>query len=337
MSVFYTYAGVAGVGFAVPDQIITNAQLAARFSTTDAWIREKIGIEERRYVREGEGTSDLATRAARMALDQADWQATDIEAIVVASSTPDYHVPGVGVLVQDKLGCSLIPAYDVHNSSPGFLFAMEMATALIESGKYKRLLVIGAEVHSTSLDMSDRGRLMSVIFGDGAGAVLLEGREEKNKKLSSIKTLLFSEGKHFDKLWCEAPSALHHPSITPDMIADGRVHPQMDGRFIFEQAVARMAAACETLLAQNSLTTRDIDWVVPHQANLRIIETLGAQLNVPREKVMTTIEHYGNLSSASIPVALAVAYAGGKIKRGDIILSPSFGSGFSWGAMVFQF
>jgi len=260
---------LSGSGFSVPDRVVSNADLCRLFTTSPAWIEAKIGIRERRYVAPGEGTSDLATRAAQMALEQAGWTPQDVEAIIVASSTPDYHIPGVGVLVQDQLGCPPIPAYDVHNSSPGFLFAMEMASALLSSGKYRKLLVIAAEVHSTGLDFTDRGRLMSVIFGDGAGAVALCAAPSSGKRLASIKTRLFSEGRYFDKLWCEAPASRHHPRLTHEMIDDGRIYPKMDGRFIFEQAVERMAHACETLLAENALTVSDIDWVVPHQANLR--------------------------------------------------------------------
>ncbi len=330
---------IRGAGFAVPDRVVPNRELEALLQTTDAWIREKIGIRERRYVVPGEGTSDLATRAAKEALAMAGLGPSDLEAIVVATATPDYDVPGVGVLVQDKLGAPPIPAYDVSNSSPGFLFAMEMAAALLLSGRYRRILVIGAEVHSTGLDFSPRGRLMSVIFGDGAGALVLErveGDESEKTKSAAVETLLFSEGRHFDKLWCEAPSSRPEKRITPQMIAEGRVYPQMDGRFIFQEAVARMVAACEALLGRMGLKQSDIDWVVPHQANLRIIETLAARLSVPMACVVTTIERYGNLSSASIPVALAEAWRAGRLKRGDRVLCPSFGSGFSWGAMVLR-
>lgn len=323
---------IAGVGRALPERVVSNDELSRYFSTSDAWIQSKIGIRERRYVKVGEGTSDLATRAARDALHMAGWTPKDVEAIVVASSTPDYHMPGVGVLVQQKLGCDFCPAFDIHNSSPGFLFAMEMANALIVSGRYRRIVVIGAEVHSTGLDFTDRGRLMSVIFGDGAGAFAIEARDEKEG--ASVHTKLCSDGEHFDKLGCEAPASLYSPRLTHEMIDDGRIYPKMDGRFIFEQAVKRMQDISTQLLDTLNLSTRDIDWVVPHQANLRIIETLADALAVPRERVVTTIERYGNLSAASIPVAFAEAVIDGRLKRGDRILCPSFGSGFSWGAMM---
>lgn len=330
---------IAGVGYAVPDRVVTNAELASRFNTSDEWIREKIGIRERRFVSPGEGTSDLAVRAAREALKKAHWQPHDVEAIVIATSTPDYAVPGAGVLVQDKLGCRPIPAFDIHNSSPGFLFAMETATALLESCRYRKLLVIGAEVHSTGLDFSDRGRMMSVIFGDGAGAFALERMDaapSSSRRLSSIPTLLYSDGKYFDKLWCEAPASLYHPRLTREMIAAGRIYPTMDGPFIFKEAVAKMSAACEALLEANRICVDDLDWVVPHQANLRIIEALGEKLHVPREKIVTTIDRFGNLSAASIPVAFACAEEDGRLKRGDLVLCPSFGSGLSWGAMLIE-
>lgn len=333
-----SFIEIVGLGHVLPDRVVPNAELTQLFSTSDEWIRDKIGIAERRYVAEGEGASDLALKASRMALDRAQLKPEDIDAIVVSSSTPDYCVPGVGVLLQDKLGCRTVPAYDIHNSSPGFLFTMEMASALLESGRYQTLLAVGSEVHSTALDFSDRGRMMSVIFGDGAGAWVLKRKADgENRRLKRIETQLFSEGRHFDKLWCEAPAGRYNPRINAQMIEEGRIYPQMDGRFIFEQAVLRMADACRTLLSRLGLKTSDINWVVPHQANMRIIEKLGDTLGVPREKVVTTIEKTGNLSSASIPLVLSTIFESGKLKRGDLVLSPSFGSGFSWGAMVYEF
>lgn len=327
------HAKITGTGYALPERIVTNAELAAVFQTSDEWIQEKIGVCERRYVRDGQGASDLGVAAAQMALQSAGMHAANIDAIVMASSTADYAVPGAGVLVQDKLGCRTIPAYEIHNSSPGFLFAMEAATGLVHSGNYERVLVVASEVHSTGLDFSDRGRLMSVIFGDGAGAVVIEAKKMSH---AAIHTRLYSDGKYFDKLWCEAPASLHHPRITHEMIDDGRIYPQMDGRFIFEQALLRMGEACRTLLASTKSTLADIDWIVPHQANLRIIQNLADTLSVPRERVITTIERTGNLSAASIPVALGTAIQDGRIKAGERLLCPSFGSGFSWGAMMIQ-
>lgn len=328
------YAKIVGTGYKAPERVVTNAELAPVVNSSDDWIREKIGIRERRYVENGQGASDLGTAAARMALRTAGWQASDVEAVIMASSTPDYAVPGAGVLVQDKLGCRRVPAYDIHNSSPGFLFAMELALALVQSRKYERILVIASEVHSTGLDFSERGRLMTVIFGDGAGAVAVEAVFKPWRRRPLIETLLFSEGKYYDKLGCEAPASRYQPRISHAMIDDGRIYPKMDGRFVFEQATKCMAEASQALLGQTKLTVADIDWVVPHQANLRIIHALAETLGLPKEKLITTIELYGNLSAASIPFALGKAVEDGQIKKGQTLLCPSFGSGLSWGAMV---
>lgn len=322
---------ITGTGSFLPPKIVTNAELSAKVGSTDQWIVEKIGIRERRYVEKGTGPSDLAFEAAKNALAAADRKTTDVDCIILATTTPDYFAPGSGVLLQKKLGCHKIPAYDVHNTSPGFLFSLELGEALIKTGKYGCLLVAASEVMSTGLDFSERGRLMTVIFGDGAGAVLLEPTEGNHGILT---TRLHSDGEHFNKLWCEAPASREHPRITEQMIQEGKIYPTMDGPLVFEQAVTSMSLAAEEVLVSQNISAEEIDHVVPHQANLRIIEKIAKNLEVPMEKVCLTIEKYGNTSAASIPITLDESVRSGRIREGDLVLMMSFGSGFSWGASL---
>lgn len=320
---------ITGTGSYLPERIVRNAELEPVLKTTDQWIRDKIGIEERRYAALGEGPSDLAVKACQAALKAAGKKPSDVDCILFATSTPDYCAPGSGVLLQTKLGCHRIPAFDVHNTSPGFLFALEMGDSFIRSGKYACILVVGAEVHSTALDLTERGRMMSVIFGDGAGAVVLEPTEAPHGILS---TRLHSDGRHFDKLWCEAPASVLNPRITPELVSNGRASPTMDGRYVFEHAVEYMSLACEELLVEQGFDVKNLDWMIPHQANLRIIEAIAERLKAPMEKVVVTIQKTGNTSAASIPIALDRAVRDGKVTKGNLLLLTSFGSGFSWGA-----
>lgn len=323
------HAIITGTGSYLPPRIVTNSDLAKKFNTSDEWIRKKTGIQARRYVDEGVGTSDLAVEACKQALRAAGKKAGDVDGILSATSTPDFNSPGIGVLIQRKLECHRIPAFDVHNTSSGFLFALELADSLIRCGKYQCLLVVGAEVHSTALDFTDRGRLMTVIFGDGAGAVVLEPTEGNHGLLS---TRLHSDGFFYDKLMCEAPSSLHHPRLTPQMIEEGKIFPTMDGSLVFENAVNLMSLACEEILVEKNISVEELDHVLPHQANLRIIEEMARRLNIPMKKVHHNIEHYGNTSSASIPILLDEKVRSKVIQGNDLVLMTSFGSGFSWGA-----
>jgi 3-oxoacyl-[acyl-carrier-protein] synthase-3 len=325
---------ITGTGSFLPPRIVSNSELEQKLNTTNEWIVKKIGIQSRRYVETGTGASDLALQASLKALEAAGKKPQDIECILFATSTPDYDAPGSGVLLQNKLGCHQIPAFDIKNTSPGFLFTLELADQLIKNGKYTCVLVVGAEVHSTALDFSERGRMMSVIFGDGAGAIVLEPTGSSRGILS---TRLHSNGSYYNKLWCEAPASLEHPRISEAMIDEGRVFPQMDGPLVFKQACHLMGLVSQEVLVENDLTISDIAHVVPHQANLRIIETLANNLDIPMSKVCLTIEKYGNTSAASIPITLDESVRAGKINEGDLILTMSFGSGFSWGAGLVRF
>lgn len=329
----HAHSQITGTGSFLPPRVVTNEELSAALNTSDSWVREKIGIHERRFVAPGVGPSDLALEASRNALEAAGKKASEVDGILFATATPDYCAPGSGVLLQKKLGCHRVPAWDVHNTSPGFLFALELGDSLIRSGKYSCLLVIGAEVHSTALDLTERGRMMSVIFGDGAGAVVLEPSDGPH---GIVATRLHSDGTHFDKLWCEAPGSVFHPRVTESMIKEGRTAPTMDGRFVFEQAVDCMSRVCEELLAENDVEPAEITHVIPHQANLRIIEAVAKKLNIPLDRVALTIDRYGNTSAASIPITLDETFRSKKIQKNDLILMTSFGSGLSWGSALMR-
>lgn len=324
---------IISTGSYVPPRIVPNSEIASLLDTNDEWIRDKIGIESRRYVDEGETCSDLALKASQKALDRCGLKSTDIDAILFATATPDHFAPGGGTLLQQKLGCRRIPAFDIRNTSPGFLFALDLGDQMIRAGKYETVLVVGAEVHSTALDMSPRGRLMSVIFGDGAGAVILKKSEDR----PGIKELkLYSDGTHYDKLWCEAPGSKFDPHVSQKLIEEGKVFPTMDGRFVFQNAVELMTEASLEVLQNQKLSIDQIDHVIPHQANIRIIKTIGENLNIPLEKVGLTISKYGNTSAASIPITLDEMNDEGKLKSGDHILTMSFGSGLSWVAGIIE-
>lgn len=324
---------ITGTGSFLPPRAVPNKELESLLNTTDAWIHEKIGIRSRHFVDKGVGTSDLALEACKSALKAADKKASDVDCILFATSTPDYNTPGSGVLLQKKLGCHKIPAFDIRNTSPGFLFALELGDQLIRAGKYQCVLVVGAEVHSTGLDFTERGRMMSIIFGDGAGAVVLEPTEGHHGLLS---TRLRSDGTHFDKLWCEAPASAYNPRVSEEMIREGKIYPTMDGRLVFENAVNLMSLVANEILVEHNLTMDQIHHVIPHQANLRIIEKIAAELKVPMTKVHHNIEKVGNTNSASIPILLDETVRSKKIKENDLILMISFGSGFSWGGALMR-
>lgn len=303
---------IVASGSYLPHRVVTNADLVKLIpSTSEAWIEEKIGIRERRFAAPNQSVSDLALLASQNALTQAGLKASDIDAIIFATATPDYHAPGSGVILQNKLSCRLIPAFDVHNTSPGFLYSLDLADGLIKTGRYQTILVVGAEIHSTRLDFSDRGRMMSVIFGDGAGCIILRA-ETGDGGLRDF--VLHSDGYHFDKLWCE------------------KIHPQMDGRFVFENAISCMTAAVKELLVKNKMGVGDVDWFLSHQANLRIIEAVGKNLGLESKTVPHNIEKYGNTSSASIPILFDELNRAGKFQAGQKMVMMSFGSGFCWGA-----
>lgn len=330
---------ITGVGHYVPERVVTNHDLAKVMDTNDEWIQERTGIVERRHIEPGSkiSSTDLGVKAAEIALKDAGITAQDIDFILFATLSPDYYFPGNGVLVQKALGCKTIGAMDIRNQCSGFVYALSTADAFIKAGKYKNILVIGAEVHSFGLDMSDEGRGVSVIFGDGAGAVIVSATEEDR---GIISTNMHSEGEYAEELavtfpgtklgWSDLLFEENHG------ITKKELYPHMNGNYVFKHAVTRFPESIVEALTEAKLKPEDVDLFVPHQANLRISQFVQKQLGFPDEKVFNNIQKYGNTTAASIPIALSEAKAAGKIKQGDTVLMTAFGAGFTWGSVLIK-
>ena len=308
---------VIGCGAYLPQKVVTNADLAARLKTSDEWIRQRTGIVQRHIAADGELTSDLATRAAEATLAQAGFQARDLDLIVLATSTPDLTFPATATRVQANLGMTRGAAFDLQAVCSGFVYALAVADNFLKAGQAQSALVIGAETFSRILDWEDRSTC--VLFGDGAGAVLLQASEGDRGILS---THLYSDGRQYDLLYVDGG-----PSSSKTV-----GHLRMHGREVFRHAVVNLADAIDAALAANCLTPADIDWLVPHQANQRIILSMADRLNLPTDKVVTTIDRHANTSAASIPLALAEAQADGRIRPGHLVLVEAMGGGFTWGS-----
>jgi len=326
-------ARIAGTGRALPPRVVTNEELTRRMDTSDEWIVQRTGVRERRYVEPGTGSSHLGAEAGRKAIGNAGIAPGDIDLIVFATLSPDHVFPGNGVLVQERLGIPNVGALDVRDQCSGFVYALSVAEAYVKGGFHDHVLVIGAEVQSTGLDFSTRGRDVAVIFGDGAGAVVVAPAEPGRGILS---THLHSEGKYAKDLWVEAPSFLEDPWLTHETIDSGRHFPKMNGRYVFTHAVRRFPEVIAEALEKNGLTAGDLSLLIPHQANLRITQAVGDALRLPREKVFSNIERYGNTTAASIPIALDECIEQGRIRDGDIVCLASFGSGFTWASALLR-
>ena len=319
-----TRAVVTGCGGYLPEKVLTNKDLARMVDTSDEWIVQRTGIRERHIAGDGEFTSHLATAAARIALDGAGMPASDLDLIVVATATPDETFPATATRVQNALGMRRGAAFDVQAVCSGFIYALNIADNFIRLGQSSAALVIGAETFSRIVDWQDRSTC--VLFGDGAGAVVLRAEEGAGTAADRgvLSNHLHSDGRHHDLLFVDGG-----PSST------GTVgHLRMAGRDVFRHAVSNLAAVMEEALAANGLTAEDVDWVVPHQANQRIIKSTSAKLDMPDEKVIVTVDHHANTSAASIPLALAEAVGDGRIKPGDLCLLEAMGGGFAWGASL---
>jgi 3-oxoacyl-[acyl-carrier-protein] synthase-3 len=313
------------VGHYLPDRVVENAEFEKTLETNDEWIRSRSGIERRHFASEGETTSSMATAAARSALADAGLKPADVDAIIVATSTADLTFPSAATMVQAELGMNTGFAFDVQAVCAGFIFAMSNANALIVSGQVRRVLVIGAETFSRIMDWTDRSTC--VLFGDGAGAVLLEAQEGAGTPADRgiLSTDLHSDGRHKDLLYVDGG------------VSTGTTgYLRMQGNQVFRHAVEKLAATATAALERAGVTTRDVDWVVPHQANIRIIQGTARKLGLPMEKVVVTVQDHGNTSAASIPLALSVARQSGQIKRGDLIVIEAIGGGLAWGAVVFR-
>jgi len=321
----------------VPDRVVTNDDLANRMDTTDEWIRQRTGIEERRYIEPGQQPSDLACAASKRALEAAQLGPQDIDCIVLTTLSSQADFPGTSFFLQDQLGLSETPCFDVRAQCSGFLFGLAVANGFIRSGMYRRVLVVGCEVHSTGIDISDAGRDVAVIFGDGAGAALLEATEDRRNGSGLLEIRLHAEGKFAKKLWIEAPGSGFLPTRMSHQLIDERRHfPHMEGRFVFKHAVRRMPEVLLETLNAASLKLDDVDLFLFHQANLRINEFVIEQLGIPAERCSNNIQRYGNCSSASIPILLDEAARTGRLEPGQIVSMTSFGSGFSWASAVLR-
>ena len=318
-------AVVTGVGHYLPDRIVPNAELQGLVDTSDEWIRSRSGIESRHFAAEGQGTSDLATRAARAALADAGVVAAEVDAIVVATSTPDLTFPSVATMVQGQLGMTNGFAFDVQAVCAGFVYALTTANALILAGSARRVLVIGAETFSNLMDWTDR--TTCVLFGDGAGALVLEGMEQPGtpQDRGILSTDLHSDGQFKDLLYVDGGVSTG---------TTGKL--RMQGKEVFRHAVEKLAETAHTALDKARLTPDDVAWIVPHQANIRIIEGTAKKMQVPMERVVVTVQDHGNTSAASIPLALSVGRARGQIKQGDLLVTEAIGGGLAWGSAVLR-
>jgi 3-oxoacyl-[acyl-carrier-protein] synthase-3 len=346
---------IAGIGHYVPEQIVTNDQLAQYMDTTDEWIRERTGIEERRYaIKHKESTSSLGVKAAKIAIERAGITPDDIDFIIFATLSPDYYFPGCGVLLQRELGITKreAGALDIRNQCSGFVYGLSIADQFIKSGMYKNILLVGAEMHSMGLDFSDEGRAVTVIFGDGAGAVVLQPTEDENQGI--LTTCLHSDGTHAEELAMINPGShggyhlgtekFGYPDanvpggvfVTQKMVDDNLLAPNMTGQLVFKTAVVKFPEVIKEALEKTGLSTDDIDILVPHQANLRISQFVQKILRLPDEKVVNNIQKYGNTTAASIPIALSEAWEAGRVKSGDLVCLAAFGSGFTWGSALIR-
>lgn len=328
---------ILGTGHYLPSQVVTNHDLAKRMETNHEWIVERTGIHERRFAVPGvDTTSSMGTEAARRALEAAKITPQDLDLILFATLSPDYYFPGPGVQLQHQLGCHTIGAIDIRNQCSGFVYALSIADQYLRNGSAKHVLVVGSELHSAGLDISTRGRNVSVIFGDGAGAVVLGRTDDPNRGI--LSTHLHSQGEHAEELALLGPSTRDWiPEIIqrndPD---DVSYFPRMNGNFVFKHAVVRFAEVIEEALAANRLSPDDLSLLIPHQANLRIAQFIQNKLSLRDDQVYNNIMRYGNTTAASIPIALSEAVDEGRIQQGDLVMLAAFGSGFTWGSALMR-
>ena len=324
-------AKISGTGFYVPPKVITNNDLSKYMDTNDEWIKERTGIKERRYVENGIFTSDLAVSAVEMALENAKISKKQIGLIIFATSTPDYYAPGSGCLLQDKMNFPNIGALDIRVQCSGFVYGLSIAQQYIENNTFNHILVVGAEVQSTAMDISNRGRDTAVIFGDGAGAAIVS---KSNDDSGIISTHLHSDGAFAKELWVEAPSSGVKPRLNQEVLDEGKHFLKMNGREVFRHAITRFPEVINEGLEANNLSVEDIDLLIPHQANIRIAQVIQKSLNLTDKQIFSNIQKYGNTTAASVPIALSEAINEGRIKKGDLIVFAAFGSGFTWASAI---
>lgn len=326
---------ILGIGTAVPKRIVTNHDLAQKMETSHEWIVERTGIEQRHWVSPGETGASMGAEASKQALERAGVDAKDVDLIIYATLSPDYNFPGTGVFVQRALGLKDIPCLDIRQQCTGFIYGLSIADAYIRTGMFKNILLIGSEVHSTGLDVSTAGRDVTVLFGDGAGAVLI-GRATDDKHMI-LSTHIHADGTEAEILWTEYPASAHDPRISEAAMAERKHFPVMNGKKVFKHAVMKMPAAIMEGMITNGLKLEDIDMMIPHQANLRINQMVAQMIGMPAEKTHNTIMKYGNTTAASIPMCMSDAIDVGKIKSGDLVCLVAFGAGLTWGSAFIRY
>lgn len=330
---------IIGVGSYVPENVYTNFDIEKLMDTTDEWIQQRTGIVERRWVSEGTSTSDLALKASENAIKNAGLQKKDIDMIIFATLSPDHDFPGTGCFLQAKLEIPEIAVLDIRQQCTGFIYGISIADKFIQAGTHQNILVVGAEVHSKGLDKSPTGRNVAVLFGDGAGAVVISRRENSGEINQSkiLTTNLYADGTFAKELWIPAPgNALGAERITAEMIDSGMHFPQMNGKTVFVHATKRMAECLVQSCKESGVSLGDIDIFLFHQANLRINSKVAEMLSIPEEKIFNTIQKYGNTTAATIPLGMDDAMKAGVLKKGMLVASAAFGSGFTWASAIWR-
>lgn len=331
---------IKSVGMYVPEKILTNDDLAKMMDTNDDWITQRTGIKSRHWVSETECTSDLALKACESAIEKAGITKDDIDMIILATISGDHDFPGTSCFLQAKLGIENTPCLDIRQACSGYIYAMSIADQYIKNGMYKTILVVGAEVHSKGLDKTTKGRDIAVLFGDGAGACVVQAAQDKKDPGQSqiYSTHLYTDGKFAKELWLPGPGSGFNQSerITKENIEEGIHYPYMNGKKVFAHAIRKMAECLLECLAKNQTKLEDVDLFLFHQANMRINEMVARELKIPEEKVFNTIQKYGNTTAATIPIGMHDAELAGKLKKGDLVASAVFGSGFTWASSLYR-
>jgi 3-oxoacyl-[acyl-carrier-protein] synthase III len=329
-------ARILGLGHWVPERVVTNADLTHLMDTSDEWIQQRTGIRERHFVTTDTGPADLGVLAAQAALRDAGVRAEDLDLILLGTLSPDIDFPCSASLLQRHLGVRGMPAMDVRNQCSGFLYMLAVADKFIRTGGARRVLCVGAETHSTGLDLSTAGREVGVIFGDGAGAVVVGAEPDPRRGI--LSTHLHAEGRYAEKLMVECPTGRQRPRVTEDMlnVPGSRLWPRMEGRYVFKHAVTRFPEVIREALAANGLEVADLSLLIPHQANLRISQLVAMGLELPEEKVFNNIQRYGNTTAGSIPIALHEAVVAGRVRPGDLVCLAAFGAGFTWASALIR-
>jgi len=334
-----THAAIIGTGLYVPSRVITNEDLTQWMDTSDEWITERSGIKERRWLEQDdagvtvETGAEMGAAAARLAIEEAGIDKNDIDLILYATLSPDVVFPGNGVFIEDLLDLNTVGAMDIRNQCTGFIYALAAADGFIQAGTARTILVVGQEIQSTALNLTDRGRDMAVLFGDGAGAVVVQATEDDRGIIASV---LHSQGRFARDLYGEAPMSTIQDRINVELMAQDRHYPTMNGPMVFKHATRRFCESIKEVLQKGEADLADVNLVIPHQANQRITDAVGARMGVPPERMFSNIAKYGNTTAATIPIAMAEAVKEGRLKRGDLLVTVAFGSGFTWGANLIR-